>query len=329
MLRRWKAETTGPDVPERPVPALAMGLAAALASIFYVTRVGGDFMFARFYLPATPFLLLCLEWLVQSLRRFPWRLGAGILVVALMLFGAVRKHSWFSDKRHVRSIVDEPQWYPNTRLETNRAMAAAMRECFEGTDAVIMVQGGQANLAYYARFPVALERYGLTDVHIAHSPPPPIRGRPGHEKLADAEYIYERRVNLRFHHRPAKFLEQYVQFALPWKSGYVYGDIIVYDRELMDRLKSCAGVRFLDFPIFLQYEYIPRIGKMRAEEVARDYNQFQRYYFDHNPDPEGLLGQLEAAMQEHGIAKIPREPLRPDYFSDTGQTTMPGGLPER
>lgn len=303
------------------VAPLTLGLVCAAANIFYVTRVGGDFMFARFYLPATPFLLLACEWVVHHIPRQPLRVAATVAFLALIAVGVVRKHSWFDNKGHVRSIVDERQWYPDERLNDIRKMAAAVRECFEGTNAVIMVQGGQASLAYYGRFPVAIERYGLTDPYIAHLPTPPIRGRPGHEKLADAQYVYDRRVNLRFHYRPVRNLPQFVMFGLPWEKDILFGEIIVYDRPLMERLKRCRGARFLDFPQWLESTYIPALDQRFEGFVGKDYNAFKRVYFNHNPDPEGLLAKLDEELARRGIEPPPPPPMRPDFFSDTGRPT--------
>ncbi len=326
LLRELRRRDADAAYLRAAAPPLFFGLAAAAANILYVTRMGGDFMFARFYLPATPFLLLAIEALVQRLPQRVWRLAATVVIVGLVLYGGVRKQAWFSDKRHVKSIVDEPQYYPDNRLDDIRAMGAALARCIAATHAVIMVQGGQAALAYYGKFPVAIERYGLTDVHIAHSPTPPFRGRPGHEKLADAAYIYARGVNLRIHYGQPRSMPQYVQLGVPWANGYVYGDLVVYDRQLMEQLKSCRGIRFLDFPLWLRHDYLPRLPTLLPERVARDYNDFQRFYFEHNPDPEGLLALLDAALAAAGIAKLPPEPLRPDFFEDTGRTTLPGGL---
>jgi hypothetical protein len=304
---------------------LALAGAGALASIFYVTRVGGDFMFARFYLPATPFLLLLCEWLVHQLPWRGWRLAAAIACVGLVLYGGFRKRIWFSEKRHVRGIVDEPQYYPDARLAELRGWARVLQDCLAGTGAVVMVQGGQAALAYYAHFPVAVERYGLTDVHIAHTPTPPIRGRPGHEKVADVRYIFARHVNLRIHYRPVRSLPVYAQFGIESPVGIVYGEIIYYDRPLMERLKRCPGVRFLDFPIWLEHDYIPTIDTRLPRRVAQDFNEFKRFYFDHNPDPEGLQARLEREMAARGIQRLPPEELQPDFFKDTGQPTAPPG----
>jgi hypothetical protein len=324
-LARGLRRAASPGTLGAAAPALALAFASAAAGILYVTRVGGDFMFARFHLPATTFLLLLCEWLVHHLGRRSWRVAGAALVVGLVLFGGMRKQVWFSDKRHVRGIVDEHQYYPDERLEEIRGMAKALEECLAETGAVVLVQGGQASLAYYAKFPVAIERYGLTDVHIARTPVPPIRGRPGHEKLADAAYVYERGVNLRIHYRPVRSLAQYAQFGIEGPKDTVYGEIIVYDRQLMERLKRCRGARFLDFPVWLTRDYLPHLDDKLPVRVARDFNQFKRFYFEHNPDPDGLLARLEGEMAKRGIAKVPEEPLRPDYFEDTGRPTAPGG----
>ncbi|MFQ5598934.1 MAG: hypothetical protein ACE5G2_00095 [Candidatus Krumholzibacteriia bacterium] len=305
-------------------PAFALAYVSSALSIFYVTRVGGDFMFARFFLPTTPFLLLLCEWLNHHLGRRAWRVAGGLALAGLVAYGVVRKHSQFSDKRHVWGIVDEPQYYPDQRLEEIRGMAAALEACLAGTDAVVLVQGGQASLAYYAKFPVAIERYGLTDEHIAHTPTPPIRGRPGHEKLADAQYVYDRKVNLRIHYRPVRSLHLHVLLGIQGPYEMIHGEIIVYDRELMEHLKRCRGIRFLDFPLWLEKEYIPSIPARLPARVAKDFNGFKHFYFDHNPDPEGLFEKLRREMARHGVQEIPEEPLRPDHFQDTGRPTMTG-----
>ncbi len=132
-------------------------------------------------------------------------------------------------------------------------------------------------------------------------------------------------MNIRFHYRPVRSLPQYVMFGLPWQKDVLFGEIIVYDRELMERLKECRGARFLDFPQWLEREYIPNLDQRFPAHVARDYNVFKRIYFNHNPDPEGLLARLEAAMDRRDIRRLPDDALRPDFFGDTGLPTAPGG----
>jgi hypothetical protein len=288
-----------PDDQRRARILVYLAVAAAL-TILYVTRVGGDFMFARFFLPVTPFLLLLVEAGVQHLSRPRWRLAAAAACSLLMVYGVVRKHATFGNGKHVGGIGDEPQFYPQDRQEYIEKSGLTLRECFANTGAVVMVQGGQAALAYYAQYPVAIERFGLTDETIAHQPLVR-RGRPGHEKVPTAEYLYERKVNLRVSFQLPRNAPQYSQFQL----GTMYGDIIVYDRALMDRLKSCPNARFFDFPIWLTSTYIPSINPaLRVQHIA-DWNQFQHFYFNHNPDPERLRERLRAALAAAGIGPLP------------------------
>jgi hypothetical protein len=299
--------------PERDAARVGCFLAAASAiTILLVTRGGGDFMFARFFLPVTPFLLLLIEQAIHALPQTRWRLAATLALVALLGVGIQRKHTIFGHKQQVSGIVDERQFYTSERWRSIRDVAKSLRQCFAGTDARVLVQGGQAALAYFAQFPIAVERFGLTDRHIAHQPIVQ-RGRPGHEKFATADYLYERAVCLRLAFVPARNVPQYSLMQLAGLSG----DIVVYNRPLMEHLKTCSGARFLDFPLWLATTYIPQIPTVRPERLIADWNQFQHYYFNHNPDPEGLRQRLRAALAARGLVDLP-ERAPPVLVQDPG-----------
>lgn len=290
---------------------LALAAAASLATLFLVTRAGGDFMFGRFFLPVTPYLLLLCEAVVQRVPRPRWRLAAGLLLVGLVGVGVARKHAVFGDHGSVARIVDEPQFYPEKRLKEIRELAQALRPCLQGTRTVLLVQGGQAGLAYYAHFPIAIERHGLTDETIAHSTIQ-VRGRPGHEKFASWEYLVERRVCLRINFRPVRNVPLYTLFALPG----VTGEIVLYDRPVMEQLKQCPGAQFLDFPVWLANEYIPNLSRLTRRRQIIDWNDFQRFYFAHNPDPENLRQRLRAALAAQGLTDIPVLPTVPTLIDE-------------
>jgi len=285
---------------------LALAAVASLATIGLVTRAGGDFMFARFFLPVTPYLLLLCEAVVHRIPRAGWRIVAGCTVITLVAVGVVRKHAVFRGHNTVDGIVDEPQFYPKERLREIQELSRPLHECLRGTEAAVLVQGGQASLAYYARFPIAIERHGLTDETIAHSKVS-VRGRPGHEKFATWEYLIRRRVLLRVNYLPVRNVPRYTLFALPGVSG----EIVFYDRPFMERFKQCAGARFLDFPVWLANEYIPTLGRLSQRRQIVDWNDFQRFYFDHNPDPENLRGRLRQALAAQGLTDIPVLPTVP------------------
>ena len=321
MLRGLRSAAT--DWRRRAAAPLLLAWVSATISVFYATRVGGDFMFARFYLPGTLFLVLLLEYLLQHLGALKARRIAMALLLLLVAWGGIRKDVYFGDKNHVWGIVDEPQFYPDDRLDIVIRSGEAIAQCMAETDIVIMVQGGQAALAYYGRFPTAVERYGLTDAVIAHGPMLPERSRPGHEKIAPPDYLYERGLNLRIHGQLIRSKPQYVLFGLPVGDEMVFGEIITYRRALMDRLKRCPGIIFLDFPLWLANDYIPNLDKRLPHQASADHAAFKRYYFNINEDPERLLPRLEEEMRRRNIAILPERPLPADFFEDTGHSYLP------
>jgi hypothetical protein len=264
-----------------------------------------------------------LEFVLQHIRATAARRVAVAVLLVLVAFGGIRKDVYFGDKNHVWGIVDEHQFYPDDRLDFVRASGDAVARCMADTDIVIMVQGGQAALAYYGRFPIAVERYGLTDAVIAHGPSLTKRSRPGHEKIAPPDYLYERGLNLRIHGQLIRSKPQYVLLGLPVGNEMVYGEIITYRRQLMDQLKRCPGIIFLDFPLWLANDYIPNLDKRLKHQVSSDHAAFKRYYFNGNADPKQLLPRLEAAMRQRGIAILPERPLPADWFEDTGHSYLP------
>ena len=290
--------------------ALAFVTASVLLTLLYVIRVGGDFMFARFLLPVTPLLLLLIEDCVHRLQRPSLRWGATAALCVCLGLGAVLKHEKLGDKKNVAGIVNEPDFYPNERLPFVRAAATEFGKCIAGTDAVVLVQGGQARLAYFARFPVAIERYGLTDATIARSPIVR-RGRPGHEKAPPIDYVYRRGVNLRVALQPLRRTPQYSQFAV----GDIYGDIVVYDEALMEHMKTCHKARFLDFPLWLEQAYMPNIPAQAAPRLLADWSQFHHYYFNHNPHAAPLRERLRAALLAAGVVP-PEQPAAPVLIED-------------
>jgi hypothetical protein len=101
----------------------------------------------------------------------------------------------------------------------------------------------------------------------------------------------------------------------------VAGEIIVYDRPLMEHIKTCGGAAFLDFPIWLERTYIPSIPTRLPNRLIEDFSRFKHFYFDTNPDPEGLQDKLRTALAARGLHDIPAAPLAPEIFNDTGRPT--------
>ncbi len=243
----------------------------------YVVRIGGDFMFARFFIPITPFLYFLIEVFAMRILDKKYLIPLTVIVCLTTHF------YWYPSEIRALSnnIVDERHFYPDSMIEEAKLKGEILRGYLSDTDAKVLIYGSQAMLAYYAEFPTVIEGHnGLTDEYIAHLPVNE-RRRPGHEKTAPQEYLLRRGINFLF------------DFGL-WKtppSGElreIYFDdiratIIVYNRNLMRRLKIYPEVSFSDFERFLD-EYIENQSSSSRSGILSDYKFFKQYYFNHNPD---------------------------------------------
>ena len=76
------------------------------------------------------------------------------------------------------------------------------------------------------------------------------------------------------------FLEDVPFFGKP-VSNYARATLITYDQELLAKVAGVEGVRFPDFPEFLQ-GYIRSLTTRDAETIAADLAAFDAFYFDPN-----------------------------------------------
>ncbi|HSG99046.1 MAG TPA: hypothetical protein VLB27_03290, partial [candidate division Zixibacteria bacterium] len=253
-------------------------LALALPYVLSVVRVGGDFMFARLLIPVTPLFLLALE---AALRRYLPRLPAHLTALALVVLCFFFPNRQFDGLGQINHIADESRYYPPERFAEERRIGQLVRLYFAKTDARVGFYGMRATMVYYAEPTLAVEcQAGLTDEYIAHLPLER-RGRPGHEKEAPLEYLYERELHF--------LLKTVYDFTLPEdkRRALQIGDfttyILTYDNRVMESLRTEPDIAFVHFPTFLD-EYIATMPTLSPERVARDYREFKRYYFDHNDD---------------------------------------------
>lgn len=272
-----------------------LGNRAALLAIlfivpytFYIVRVGGDFMSARFFIPITPLMFLLFEsTLLKIFRRSRPRLIIAFIILASLV---LRWNQFETPLATVRGIADEPAHYPEFAIEAAQADGGRIKRNIDGTEAKFGFYGGKAMLMYYSEVPVAIESdAGLTDEYIAHLPITE-RGRPGHEKDAPREYLADRRINFLFINR---FSSRGPSDDIRW----IYFDkvpayIIAYDNKIMEHLKQFPEIRFVDFPKFLD-DYIKRVDSAPELREPFDVDFFKLYYFDFNDDPERLRRWVE------------------------------------
>ena len=193
-----------------------------------------------------------------------------------------------------------------TIVEMARDIGGAIQEAFAGVETTVAIGGSQVMLAYYARFPNAIEMNGLTDREIARRPLQQ-RGWVGHEKgiaLWDT-YLIQRKTNMLFgvtHYLPVpddrigalRNLQVFVPDLvvppgkIPGVEGrldWVKATMIVYDADVMTPLIGRDNVRFTPFEHHLDDYIVKKMPHLDVAEVRKDYAAFRRFYFDHNEDP--------------------------------------------
>lgn len=251
---------------------------------FYVVRVGGDFMFARFLIPITPIYFFLLE---SILNRIPIRPAIRVLVsFILIVLVFLRWHQFDPPTTAISGIVDEHAAYPNELIEEARAEGALLKKYLDGLDVSAAFYGKKAMLVFYSDIRYAQEAAaGLTDEYIAHRPIKE-RGRPGHEKRMPFDYLIEKKINfiLGGTRRPTDDPGQPEVISFDG----VIAHIVIYENKIMNKLKKYDEVKFLDFPEFLD-QYIEIMDSRSKAAIAGDLQFFRSYYFDHNDDPERLV----------------------------------------
>ena len=304
---------------------LLLSVLVALSWTMHVIRVGGDFMFARLFIPITPLAFLAGE---SALLRFVaaprTRLAAGLLLALSVLF----RPDVFAKETFPFGISDEHLRHPDPQVRQARRSGERMREILHGTSVAVAFYGGYAMHAFYSEVDPAIEAStGLTDEYIAHQPLAK-RGRMGHEKRAPLDYLARRNVRIAFRGPPGSGNAREVlgstagfpREILRLKLGGYAATIVSYDNDLMEKLKRFDDVAFIDFPQYLD-QYLGRIDGIPTEQVMRDYEFLRRFYFDVNDDRE---------REEKFLARIRASSwMRPGCAAHSGMSRSTAGASER
>jgi hypothetical protein len=280
LVGRGRA-TPGDATPGRRVLAAALlALAASVAYLLYIARVGGDFMYARMLLPVTPLLLVVGETGLGVLVRGT---AARVAMIAAAVAATALTPAPVTGLRWVSGVADEWDYYVNVRhgwAEQGRRDGELLHRYFEGLPIGVGFIGAEARLVYYADPAVAVEtETGLTDAFVAHQPLL-VRGRVGHEKRAPAEYLLrERRLLLVL--SPAASEKLGLDERLPYVPIAFDGfeaRLLRWDPSLLESL-AARGARFPNVPALLD-GYLARSAGAPPAVLRADYARFRTFYFD-------------------------------------------------
>ena len=244
--------------------------------MLYVARTGGDFMFARFLVPITPFFYcLCEILLTRYFRKVPFLTLAFVLLLATFL-----RFDQYTRLPQRDGITDEWQYYPRAYHERAQKTGTVLRKYVHELPIKIAFGGMMAQVIYYAEPPVAIEGVtGLTDTLIAHQQIFS-RGRPGHEKAVPTDYLIRRKVNFLAWIDNAPFDKDRVN-QISFDGIQLL--ILVYENGVMEQLTHFPEVQFVRAPQFID-SCIAGLDTLPRNQVVTGYAFLKTYYFDPNDD---------------------------------------------
>ena len=259
-----------------------------LIFLVYVTRVGGDFMWGRFYAALIAPLALGVE--VWIARSRPWVAAAVGAIVACSLLPL----PGFPPARPIGGIIDESavyhlaHWWPVQVDHRNFRSAKLFQRWAEAGARPTLATGGIGMVGYYSDLPL-IDLRGLTDRTVAHNPLRK-RGRPGHEKEPPPGYLEARGVDLvravgpgrDFH--PARFRRITALDLGPEGRGDPW-QLARWEPKTIAALRaSDPKITFSKFPEWLD-QFAQGLPGRPADEAAADLAWLTIFYLQWNDDP--------------------------------------------
>ncbi len=255
-------------------------LLAALTYLFYVAKIGGDFMLGRLLCPMLPLLFVMAELGLRSLlgAERAARRVLGLTAVPLLALVAVpalvikgeEKYFHVADEgnfyrlRSFSPIAIEAR-YTEMAAELERAFASAVRPPVVGLECVGIV-GYETGLPTF-------DYWGLTEPSVARIEIKR-RGRPGHEKKASLGHAVEGNADFA---DVETFLEPYRKHTLlRIETNKFY--LLKYDAALWKPLREAKAVHVPDFEQWLK-RWKPPGDKSR---LACDAWFMSQFYFTQN-----------------------------------------------
>jgi arabinofuranosyltransferase len=273
-------------------------LLGVLPYLFYVAKVGGDFMLGRLLVPVLPFVALLAE---QGFRDV-WSTGvdwARVGAVVLLGIAASPLHL-IGEKDAVQFITDERTFYhvhsfwPRIEQDELSRPLSRLLDGIVARGAHPVVSVGAIGVVGYDTELTVVDWLGLTDRTVAHQELTE-RGRPGHEKTATPEYLRSRNVMIATRDLYPPGYGRFTTIRLGTDT-YQLGK---YEPQLVGILRLIPGVRVPNVPHILD-RYIAEAMLASPPTLARDVAFFDEYYFSVNDDPQ-RREQLHALLDRQAM----------------------------
>lgn len=254
--------------------------------VVYVTKIGGDFMLGRLFVPVLPVLFLMAECGVRDLfaHRSWWVRPLGIVGLAGLCFAAIPVKV-IKPAEKAWHVADERTFYPTSKVPlapqcSYAHWARTLNQHVVKRNVRPKIAFASAGIiAYETGLPI-IDNFGLTDRHIAHLPIRQ-RGRPGHEKHASPTYLIFRNVDIS---EGPVYPEPYARKTTIVIDGLIFS-LASFKANILDPLKGNPQIRFLDIRDDIS-EYDPNraLAEGGLPALECDLWFYEQYYFSNNTD---------------------------------------------
>ncbi|MBN1656706.1 MAG: hypothetical protein JXA30_23235 [Deltaproteobacteria bacterium] len=253
--------------------------------LFYLAKIGGDFMYGRLLVSLIAPLLIAAEVALRELwsRGRYCAVGLSLLLLSIAAVPVELIRPWeqkwgISDERsfyRLKSfspIIIDSIGFRWARSFKRQLVDQGLRPTL-GVHRVGMV-------GYFTRLKV-VDLFGITNRDIARRPISR-RGRPGHEKSATSPYIVASEVDISDTEVYPEPYDQWTRFVL----GKTVFQLVHYEPATVKALQREKGGLMIDFDRLLD-AYLSSLPRQRdREQLACDAWFFQEFYFSRVDQPE-------------------------------------------
>lgn len=297
------------------------GVFAIPVFLFYVAKIGGDFMLGRLLCPLLPAVFILAELGIRALAtlRRPWLRVVAVAAVVIVSTAVVpvrlirpyEKYMHLADERTFYSVKT---YIPLSINSIYWHWADSFNALFGSLSRKPTLAMGSLGIIGYRTQLRIVDNYGLVHRGVAHTRTR-TRGRPGHEKMIGPGMLVQSDADFS---DISVYPGEYDRHGLVRFAG-VGMYTVRYDRNLFREL-SRAGVAEPGIQRFIR-DYRPPKGRDADPRLACDLWYMEQIYFQHNADAnrrEQLVKRVIAARPEWAghEAFILREPSANDGWAE-------------
>lgn len=252
--------------------------------LFYVAKIGGDFMLGRLLCPLLPPVFILAELGIRSLastrRRALGSLavaGLALLCMAIVPARLIRPNEKYMHLADERTFYPVSSYVPFSLNTVYWRWSDAFNRIFAKLSRKPNLAMGSHGIVGYRTSVRVIDNYGLVHRGVAHMRTR-TRGRPGHEKMISPGMLVQSEADLS---DVAVYPSEYDRRGQLRMAGVNFYTVR-YDQQLFREL-AAAGVRAPEVASFIR-KYRPPKARSAGPRLECDIWYMRQIYFQHNAD---------------------------------------------